>query len=170
MSFFCQLSYRQINLLGLITCISAMLFAVGFLQHYLMLDPCPLCVITRVIVISMSLVFLIALIHNPAKLGQRIYALLATAVALTGLGVQFRHIWLQNLPADQVPACGPGLEFLLETQPIFSALRTVFEGSGDCAEIDWIFLGMTIPMQTAVLFTFLLAITIWQLVRQPETK
>lgn len=168
MSFLRQLSYRQINLLGLVTCVTAMLFAVGFLQHYLMLDPCPLCVITRVIVISMSVVFFVALIHNPAQLGQRIYALLAIAVGLTGLGVQFRHIWLQNLPPDQVPACGPGLEFLLETQPIFSALRTVFEGSGDCAEIDWIFLGLTIPMQTALLFAFLLALAIWQLVRKPS--
>lgn len=169
MSFPRQLSYRQINLLGLVTCVTAMLFAVGFLQHYLMLDPCPLCVITRVIVISMSVVFFVALIHNPAQLGQRIYALLAIAVGLIGLGVQFRHIWLQNLPPDQVPACGPGLEFLLETQPIFSALRTVFEGSGDCAEIDWIFLGLTIPMQTALLFAFLLALAIWQLVRKPST-
>ena len=169
MSLFLQLSYRQINLVGFVTCITAMLFAVGFLQHYLMLEPCPLCVITRVIVISMSVVFFIALIHNPAQLGQRIYAMVATAVGLTGLGVQFRHIWLQNLPADQVPACGPGLEFLLETQPLFSALRTVFEGSGDCAEIDWIFLGLTIPMQTALLFAFLLALAIWQLVRNPST-
>lgn len=168
MSVFRQLSYRQINLLGLLICITAMLFAVGFLQHYLMLDPCPLCVITRVIVISMSLVFLIALIHNPSQRGQRLYALLAMAVGFTGLGVQLRHIWLQNLPPDQVPACGPGLEFLLETQPIFSALRTVFEGSGDCAEIDWTFLGLTIPMQTALLFVFLLSLATWQLIRKPS--
>ncbi len=166
---FRQLSFRQVNLIGFITCVLAMLFAVGFLQHYLMLDPCPMCVITRVIVIALSLVFLIALIHNPAILGQRIYAMLAILVGLTGLGVQFRHIWLQNLPPDQVPACGPGLEFLIETQPLFTALRQVLQGSGDCAEIDWIFLGMTIPMQTAVLFACLIALAVWQLIRKPIT-
>lgn len=161
-----MLSYRQINLLGLGTCIIAMLFALGFLQYYLMLDPCPLCVITRVIVISLAVVFMVALIHNPAKTGQRIYAALASLIALIGLGVQFRHIWLQNLPPDQVPACGPGLGFLLDTQPVYSALRQVFEGSGDCATIDWVFLGLTIPMQTALLFVFLLLLATWQLFRK----
>lgn len=159
-------SYRQVNLLGLVTCIAAMLFAVGFLQNYLMLDPCPLCVITRVIVISLSTVFFIAVIHNPAQLGQRVYAGLGILIGLGGLGVQFRHIWLQHLPPDQVPACGPGLEFLLDTQPLFAALRQVFEGSGDCAEIDWIFLGLSIPMQTALLFFFLIGLLVWQGVRK----
>ena len=168
MNIFRQLSYRQINLLGFFTCITAMLFAVGFLQHYLMLEPCPLCVLTRVIVISLSLVFLLAVIHNPKPLGQRVYAGLAILVGLIGLGVQLRHVWLQNLPPDQVPACGPGLEFLLETQPVFSALRMVLQGSGDCAEIDWIFMGLTIPMQTALLFVFLLALAVWQLLRKPS--
>lgn len=161
-----QLSDRQINLIAFTTCVVAMLFAVGFLQHFLMLEPCPLCVLTRIIVISLSLVFLVALVHNPARLGQRLYAALATLIGLVGLGVQLRHIWLQNLPPDQVPACGPGLEFLLETQPVFSALAMVLKGSGDCAEIDWVFLGLTIPMQTALLFVFLLSLALWQLFRK----
>ncbi|KGK41767.1 hypothetical protein LH51_12580 [Nitrincola sp. A-D6] len=164
-----MLSYRQINLLGLITCIAAMAFAVGFLQNYLQLEPCPLCVITRVIVISMSVIFFLGLIHNPKQTGQRLYGSLNLLVGLAGFGVQLRHIWLQNLPPDQVPACGPGLEFLLQTQPALSALRTVFEGSGDCAVIDWTFMGLTIPMQTALLFGFLLILVVLQLKKRPRS-
>lgn len=151
-----MLSYRQLNLLGLITCIAAMAFAVGYLQNHLELDPCPLCVLTRIVVMSMAVVFFIALIHNPGQLGQRIYGGINLLIGLTGFAIQLRHIWLQSLPPDEVPACGPGLEFLLQTQPVFGALRQVLQGSGDCAEIDWMFLGMTIPMQTALLFIFLL--------------
>ena len=164
-----MLSYRQINLLGLVTCIAAMLFAVGFLQGHLELDPCPLCVITRVIVITMAVIFFLGLVHNPKQTGQRIYASLNLLTGFVGFGVQLRHIWLQNLSADQVPACGPGLEFLLQTQPVFSALRTVFEGSGDCAEIDWIFMGLTIPMQTALLFGFLILLVVIQLKKRPRS-
>lgn len=164
-----MLSYRQINLLGLVTCLAGMLFAVGFLQGYLELEPCPLCVITRVIVITMAVIFFLGLVHNPKQTGQRIYGSLNLLTGLVGFGVQLRHIWLQNLPPDQVPACGPGLEFLLETQPLFSALRSIFEGSGDCAEIDWIFMGLTIPMQTALLFGFLILLVILQLKKRPRS-
>jgi disulfide bond formation protein DsbB len=162
------LSYRQINLLGLVTCVAAMLFAVGFLQNHLELEPCPLCVITRIIVITMAIIFFLGLVHNPKQAGQRVYGSLNLLTAFVGFGVQLRHIWLQNLPSDQVPACGPGLEFLLQTQPVFSALRTVFEGSGDCAEISWTFMGLTIPMQSALLFGFLLMLVVLQLKKRPR--
>lgn len=155
-----ELSCRRLHLIGLLTCIAAMAFAVGFLQHYLYLEPCPLCVITRVIVISMGLVFLLAWLHNPAATGQRVYAGLLLLIGLSGLGVQIRHIWLQNLPPDEVPACGPGLDYLLDTLPLFTVLKQVFQGSGECAEIDWSFLGLSIPMQTALLFVFLLAVVL----------
>lgn len=164
-----MLSYRQINLLGLTTCVAAMLFAVGFLQNHLQLDPCPLCVITRIIVMTMAVIFCLGLLHNPKQAGQRFYGSLNLLVGLTGFGVQLRHIWLQNLPPDQVPACGPDLGFLLQTQPVFSALRSVFQGSGDCAEIDWIFMGLTIPMQTALLFGFLIILVVVQLKKRPRS-
>lgn len=150
------MSYRLFNALGLFTCIFAMVFAIAYLENHLLLDPCPLCSLTRLIVVSMGILFLLAFLHNPKRFGQTLYAGLNILVGLFGLGVQFRHIWLQNLPEDEVPACGPGLEYMLETLPITDTITQLFQGSGDCATIDWTVLGLTIPMQTALMFVFLL--------------
>jgi disulfide bond formation protein DsbB len=76
-------------------------------------------------------------------------------VVLGGLGtvVAGRHVWLQNLPEDQVPECGPGIEYLLDAFPLMEALSLVFRGSGECADVQWVFLGLTIPGWTLVVFT-----------------
>ena len=88
-----------------------------YLQHYAHLEPCPLCVFQRVSLMSMGIVALIAFIHNPAALGRRIYAGLSLVGALAGVGVAGRHVWLQHLPADEVPSCGPGLDYWMDTFP-----------------------------------------------------
>ncbi len=64
-----------------------------------------------------------------------------------------RHVWLQNLPADQVPERGSGLEYMLDAFPLTETLSLVFRGSGECADVQWVFLGLTIPGWTLVIFT-----------------
>ena len=117
------------------------------------LDPCPLCIVQRILVMALGGIMLLAAIHNPRHLGRRVYGGLITVVAVLGIGVAGRHVWLQNLPPDQVPACGPGLEYLLQTFPLMDALKLVFQGSGECAEVQWTFLGLSIPGWTLVVFT-----------------
>ncbi len=68
---------------------------------------------------------------------KRLYALLGSLSILWSVGVAARHVWLQNLPPDQVPSCGPGLDYWLETLPMKSVLQQVLNGSGECAAIDW---------------------------------
>ncbi|KAA0874180.1 disulfide bond formation protein B [Nitrincola tapanii] len=161
-----SLSERQIFLSGFCVCLLAMAFAVGFLQGYLDLEPCPLCTLTRIIVITLASVFLIAGVHAPRGKGFYLYSLLLLAIALLGLAVQMRHIWLQSLPPGAAPACGPGIEYIFDTLPFFSALFHILSGSGECAEIDWQFLGLTIPMQTALLFIALIAWILYPLIRR----
>ena len=104
-------------------------------------------------VIGLGSVFLLAAIHNPYPLGRRIYAGLLGLIALIGLAIAGRHVWIQNLPPDQVPACGPGLDYMLEVFPLTEALTMVFQGSGECAEVLWSFLGLTIPGWMLVVFS-----------------
>ncbi|MEL7535528.1 MAG: disulfide bond formation protein B [Pseudomonadota bacterium] len=135
---------RSANLLGFGACVGLMAYAL-YAQHGLGLEPCPLCVFQRIGVIATGVVFLIAALHNPAGGGRIGYAL---ALLLTGgatAAVAGRHVWLQNLPPDQVPACGASLEFLLDTAPFFDVLQQVFTGSGECAAISWSFLGLSMP-------------------------
>ncbi|MCG8312334.1 MAG: disulfide bond formation protein B [Pseudomonadales bacterium] len=156
---------RAVNGLGLLLAVTSYLFAYFFLQLYLELEPCPLCMIDRVFVVASGLFFLLALIHNPKAVGQRIYGFFAALMALAGIMVCWRHIYLQNLPEDLIPNCAPGLDYMLETLPIGETLSIIFNTSGECADIQWSFLGLTIPEQTLLVFNALFAIALYQLFR-----
>ena len=125
-------------------CALMMAFAL-YAQHVLALEPCPLCVMQRLAMIATGVVFLLAFLHGPGLVGSRAYALLVTLVAGAGALVAGRHVWLQNLPPDEVPACGPGLDYMLDVFPLADALRMVFTGSGECADVKWQLLGLTMP-------------------------
>ena len=147
--------YRIFNLLIVLLIVAAMLFAVYFLEGVLNLDPCPLCIVDRVIFIAIAMVCLVALLHNPSGTVRLVYTVPAALLSLLGIGVSARHIWLQSLPPDQVPECGPDLMYMLEVFPLDDVIKRVFTGSGSCAEVDWTMLGLTIPQQTLILFIFL---------------
>ena len=135
---------RWINLLGFVSCIGLMAYAL-YSQYVLLLDPCPLCILQRVAVIGFGIWFLLASLHNCRGWGRWIYAFLFTITTIFGATVAGRHVWLQSLPADQVPACGPGLGYMLDRFPLSKTLDMVFTGSGECANVDWNFLGLSMP-------------------------
>lgn len=114
-------------------------------EHVLMLEPCPLCVFQRIAIIALGLVFLAAAVHNPSGVGRFGYVVLALVAAIGGIAVAGRHLWLQNLPEDQVPACGPDLGYMVDAFPFSEMLKMVFTGSGECASISWEFLGLSMP-------------------------
>ena len=155
---------RQLNLAGFLACVGMMAYAL-YAEHYLMLMPCPLCVFERMAVIALGIIFLIGALHNPSGWGRRVYAVLLLAAAGGGAGVATRHVWLQNLPPDQVPACGPGLEYMLDVFPLQNVVQQVLAGSGECAELDWSFLGLSLPAWSLVVFSGLLLVALIQLFR-----
>lgn len=164
-----KLSYRQVHAILFLGSIVGMAFAL-YLQYVEGLIPCPLCVFQRVGLIFMGIFSLIALLHNPKIfLFRRGYSLLAFLSIAWSAGVAARHVWLQHLPPDKVPSCGAGLEYMMETFPILSVMRQVLTGSGECALIDWTFLGQSLPFWSLVFFGILAVIAIWQLFRHyPE--
>ena len=145
---------RIAYLIGFLICAGLMGFAL-YAEHVLLLDPCPLCVFQRVAFIGMGVFFLIGALHNPSGWGSRVYAIIIGLFGLAGAAVAGRHIYIQNLPPDEVPDCGPGLEYMLETLPLRSVLEKVFTGSGECAEVVWSFLGISMPGWTLVWFILL---------------
>ncbi len=159
-------SYRLINGFLLFMAVTAMAFALLYLQKYLGLSACPLCIFQRVGMIGIGIFALLAVMVNPAKMWQRLILWLgAFASSVWGLVVAGRHVWLQHLPADEVPACGPGLNYWLDVLPIMQVFEEVFKGSGECAEIAWTFLGLTIPEQTLLVFAFLTIVLLVLLVK-----
>jgi protein dithiol:quinone oxidoreductase len=153
------LTARRAFGLAAFACFALIAFAL-YLQYALKEEPCPLCIFQRLAVIAMGVVFLVAAIHSPQRLGLRVYAGLLVALAATGAAIATRHVWLQNLPKDRIPECGPGLDFMLQQFPLAEVLALVLRGSGECAEAGWRFLGLTIPAWTLICFVLLGALAI----------
>jgi disulfide bond formation protein DsbB len=147
---------RPAYLLGFLVCAGLMGWAL-WLQYGLGLDPCPLCALQRIAVIAIGVVFLIAGLHNPGRTGAAVYAGLTFIIGAFGIVTAIRHVWIQSLPKGQVPECGMGLNYMLETLPLTDVLSKVFKGSGECAETAWVFLGLAIPSWTFVFFVAMIA-------------
>ena len=155
---------RIVFLCVFVACLSLMGIAL-FMEHTMHLEPCPLCILQRVMVIGTGLVALIAAIHGPGARGIQMYGGLMIFTALTGFGLSSRQIWLQHLPKDQVPSCGPGLDYLLDVFPLTEVLGIVLSGDGSCADIVWEFLGISIPGWLVLAFILLAGTGLWQILR-----
>lgn len=153
-------SFRAQYLLGAFLCAALLGYAL-YQQHVEFLDPCPLCIFQRIGFMALGSVFLIGGLHGPGRIGRRVYALLAGLSAAVGAAIAGWHVRLQNLPADEVPACGPGLDYMLEAFPLRQVLEKVFSGSGECAEVDWTFLGLSMPAWVGIWFVGLGIAAIW---------
>jgi disulfide bond formation protein DsbB len=149
-------SFRAQFLFGLTCCAALLLYAI-FAQYEQFADPCPLCIFQRIAMAGIGVVALLGALHNPKSVGgRRTYGVLAFLAAAIGAAIAARHVWLQHLPPDQVPACGPGLNYMLESMPsYFDVLKKVLQGSGECAEINWTFLGFSMPEWTLLCFVLL---------------
>jgi disulfide bond formation protein DsbB len=145
---------RWLYLLGALT-VAALFAAALYLQYMLQQEPCPLCMVQRFIFIAIGALFALAALHNPKALGAKVYSILIALVSLIGVGVAARHIWIQHLPKDQVPACGPGLDYMLKNFPMSDVLQELMHGSGECAEKGWTFLALGIPEWSLVWYVLL---------------
>ncbi|MGC2458985.1 MAG: disulfide bond formation protein B [Gallionellaceae bacterium] len=149
-----NISNRWLYLAGALV-IAALFGGALYIQYVLHFDPCPLCMIQRFIFIAMGVLFAIATLHNPKRAGAKIYALLIGLVALGGVAVASRHIWIQHLPEDEVPACGPGLDYMLDNFPMAEVLKELMHGSGECAQKGWNFLTLNLPEWSLIWYVLL---------------
>lgn len=148
-------SFRAQYLSGFFACVGLLAYAL-YAQYVDGLVPCPLCTFQRGAFVLLGLVFLIGGLHAPHAAGGRsTYGVLSLLAAGLGISIAGRHVWLQHLPADQVPACGPDLSFMMEAFPLSDVLRKVFTGSGECARVDWTFLGLSMPEWSLICFVVL---------------
>ena len=145
--------------------LALILFAL-YLQHVIGEHPCPLCITQRIFVMVIGVLAFGAFLQNPQQTGRRVWSALQLLAALVGGGVAARHVWIQHLPEDQVPACGPGLEYMFANFPFKQALDLLFMGDGNCAEVGWTFLTLSIPIWTLVAFTGFAVVAAWQYCRK----
>lgn len=140
------LSRRSVNAAGFLACVAMLAYAIFYAERVLGLEPCPLCMFQRVGVAILGAVFLLAALHHPkGRGGARAYAVLLLLASLIPGYVAGRHLYIQSLPAGSVPSCGATLEYMLEVFPLVDVIRRVLNGGGECAVIDWSFLGLSMP-------------------------
>lgn len=157
---------RSLFLLVFLACVVLMAIAF-YMEHVMGLAPCPLCMLQRAAVVAVGVVALVAALHNPAgRLGVSIYAGLVFLLSAVGVGLAGRQLWLQSLPADQVPACGPSVDYLLEAFPLMDVVMIALQGTGDCAKVSWTFLGLSIPGWTFIAFVIFAALMVYLLLRR----
>ncbi len=160
-----QLSHRVAFAAGAVVC--GLLLAFGYyLQYVRGLEPCPLCLVQRGFFYAVIVVFVAAALHGPGRRGTLAYGALGFLFAAGGAAAASRQVWLQHLPADKVPQCGPDLFFMLQNFPLSSTLQKLVQGTGECAKVDWTFLGLSIAEWSLFWFVALALYAAWLALRR----
>jgi protein dithiol:quinone oxidoreductase len=156
-----MITFRRGTALGALVC--ALLLSYGYyLQYVKGLQPCPLCLVQRGFFYAVLIVFALAALHGKIRW---VYASLVMLFAAGGIAAAGRQLWLQSLPPDKVPQCGPDLYFMLENFPLSRTLEKLITGTGECAVVDWSFLGLSIAGWSLVWFVILAVYAAWLALR-----
>ena len=138
------LTRRTGNLIGFAAGAALIGYAL-YVQYVQGLEPCPLCILQRVAVIVVGVLFLLAALHDPAERGARAYGVLIDLAAMAGILVAARHMWIIAQPPGSVAECGASLDYMMDVLPLHEVLGKVLTGSGECAKLDWQFAGLSMP-------------------------
>jgi protein dithiol:quinone oxidoreductase len=125
----------------------------AYVEPFSSLDPCPMCMMQRAIYLLVAVFAVLGLLTYKSFLAQKIFAFLSLASSVSGILVAGRQVWLQHLPEDKVPACGPGLEYMIDVFPLLEVIQMSLMGTGDCAKVQWQWLGLSIPAWSIVAFS-----------------
>ena len=155
-------SFRSLMLFGVLACASLLGYAL-YVEHHMFMLPCPLCMLQRFVFVAIGAVGLLAAWHAPVSRWLRgAYGLGLALLCASGAGVAARHVWLQSLPADQLPSCGGmGLSYMVDSLGVIDALAQSMAGSSECAKIDWTWLGYSMPAWTLLCYVLLGVGALW---------
>ncbi len=158
---------------GLIGSLSLLAIAYFYFQLHLELTPCPLCMFQRATLVCVAFICVLGLLQRPKVIGQKIYSLLILAASIGGASFAGRQVWLQHLPPESVPTCGIDpiyrwTESMGESFSFFQMIRTVLEGSGDCAEIDWALAGVSMGGWMLLIFTCMAVLSLYLTIKSPK--
>lgn len=121
-------------------CLAMLLFGL-YLQHVAGLEPCPMCIVQRYALLAVALLAAVLALAKPGV--RRWLGWAVVLVAGFGAFTAARQSWLQWYPPE-VYSCGRDLYGMIESFPLRRVVPMIFRGSGDCTQIDWTFLGLSI--------------------------
>ncbi|MFT7371599.1 MAG: disulfide bond formation protein DsbB [Oleiphilaceae bacterium] len=145
---------------------AALLTTAIFIAPFKDMNPCPMCMMQRAVFLALGALAAIAALHNPVYLGQKIYALFLALISIGGASIAIRQLWLQSLPEDQIPACGPGLDYMIDVFPLLEVIEMSLRGTGDCAKVQWTLFNLSIPAWSLIVFIGITVLAIFILFKK----
>ncbi len=142
---------RFLYLAGFFIC-AALLGTAYYFEIVEFMEPCPLCMAQRFFVLMVGIFCLLAFLFDNFRIPSRLSLGLGSAFAIGGAFVADHHVYIQNLPPEDVPACGPSFEYLMDTLPLDALLNIMLEGNGNCADISWMYMDMSMPEWMRLIF------------------
>lgn len=161
-----NLNTRPLNFFGAFICYQLIVTAYYF-QYVDFMSPCPLCMFSRFAIFGLGLVLFMNALFKPRheSIFNKIFQILGLICASLGVWVSAKHLYIQNLPKDQVMDCGAPLDILIDVMPLFDVIKEVLAGDGKCAEINFQWLGLTMPGWMMVIFTIAFFIMLYRLIQ-----
>jgi len=145
---------------------AALLTTAIFISPFKDMNPCPMCMMQRVVFGALGVLALIAALHNPVYIGQKIYSVFLALISIGGASIAIRQLWLQSLPEDQVPACGPGIDYMIDVFPLLEVIEMSLRGTGDCAKVQWTLFNLSIPAWSLMAFIGIAVLAVFILFRK----
>ena len=155
---------RQINLV-IFLIVGSLLGYAAYSMKILGLEPCTLCITQQLFYCLIGISSFVSFLQNPGVTISRVYSLLISLFAIAGIWISGRQIWLQGLPEDEVPLCGPPLEYIIDVFPFADVLNALFMGDGNCAEIPWQFLGLSMAGWSFIWFLVIFFLSVISLIK-----
>ena len=152
-------SARQIHLI-IFLIVGSLLGYASYSMKILGLEPCTLCVTQQFFYCLIGLSSFVSFLHNPGVNVSRAYSIFLSLFASAGIWISGRQVWLQGLPEDEVPLCGPPLEYIIDVFPFADLITALFMGDGNCAEIPWQFLSLSMAAWSFIWFFIILILSI----------
>lgn len=159
--------YRNVQ--SLLLFVTILVLTVGLYFEYAKgMQPCPLCLMQRLCTFLFGLFCLMGLCLGALKRAKSV-AVAQLFFSASGIYFAGRQIWLQSLPVDKAPACMPSLDMLIQYFSKTQVLTALFWGTGDCADVTWRWLGLSMPAWSALYFIVMLlasAVVFWHIDRR----
>lgn len=158
-------STRMMYLYAFVVIVMMMLLAL-YLQFYKGIAPCPLCVLQRLMLAFLGVVFFFGAAFSLKKLGNTFIGCLGFFIALVGIFLSGRQVWLQHLPPNKAEDCGVSLQYMLKVLPLDQVFKKILQGTADCSLLEWSFGGLSLAEWSLIWFVLLAVFAVWQVVRK----
>ncbi len=158
-------SIRASYFLGFAACLAIFLYSL-YLQFNVGIQPCALCVLQRIVLVSIGLVFFLGSLFRVHKIAHIALGLLTTLLSVLGVALAGRQVWIQHFPGQSGDTCGASLQYMLKVLPFTEVLKNIFQGSAECTQIGWRFLSISLSEWSLFWFVIFLILSLWQLTKK----